>query len=286
MTQFETEIEAAFIASCRDEIEAPKPGNVHIYADGHGMTTKDFLRSAAVAAPALSRSSTSVGARILAAVEATFAEVGMNTNLGIILLCAPLAAAMELGGELQPAVQAILARLTRADAQSAFRAILRAAPAGLGEAARHDVHGAADATLLEAMREAAGRDKIAFQYASGFADVFATGMRALDDARLKDWPPPWPVVGVYLGFLAGFPDSHIARKHGLADATQVQSEALDMQNRFARQTDPAERLADLLIFDRRLKASGLNPGTSADLTVATVFADRLRRILIKRRNNG
>jgi triphosphoribosyl-dephospho-CoA synthase len=41
-----------------------------------------------------------------------------------------------------------------------------------------------------------------------------------------------------------------------------------------------------LIFDQNLKAAGLNPGTSADLTVATLFAERLTRILINRRNNG
>ena len=90
-------IAEAFIAACRDEIEAPKPGNVHVFADGHGMTVTDFLRSAEAAAPALSNPSLPVGARILAAVEATFAAAGMNTNLGIILLCAPLAAAAETG---------------------------------------------------------------------------------------------------------------------------------------------------------------------------------------------
>ena len=89
------EIATAFVAACRDEIEAPKPGNVHVFAEGHGMTVRDFLRSAEAAAPALCKPSTPVGARILTAVEATFAAVGMNTNLGIILLCAPLAAAAE-----------------------------------------------------------------------------------------------------------------------------------------------------------------------------------------------
>ena len=151
-------IAEAFIAACRDEIEAPKPGNVHVFADGHGMTVSDFLRSAEAAAPALSNPSLPVGARILAAVEATFAAAGMNTNLGIILLCAPLAAAAETGEDLHTALRKILAGLTLADADFAFRAILHASPAGLGTAARHDVRGNADVTLLEAMREAAGRD--------------------------------------------------------------------------------------------------------------------------------
>ena len=99
----------------------------------------------------------------------------MNTNLGIILLCAPLAAAAESGEDLHVALHNILAGLTIADAATAFQAILRASPAGLGTAQRHDVHRDADVTLLEAMQEAAGRDKIAFQYAFDFVDVFETG---------------------------------------------------------------------------------------------------------------
>lgn len=276
----------AFIAACRDEIEAPKPGNVHIFSEGHGMNADDFLRSAEAAAPGVSAVSTSVGVRILSAIEATWSAVGMNTNLGIVLCCAPLAAAADIGGTLQTAVQKTLAGLTEADAQRAFSAIRRASPAGLGEARRHDVRGPVVTTLLEAMREAADRDRIAFQYASGFHDVFETGSRALDEARMRGWPSPWPVVAVYLAFLAGFHDSHIHRKKGLDAALDVQDEAREVRRAFMEMSDPADALPDLLGFDERLKARGLNPGTSADLTVATLFADRLTPILIGRRNNG
>ncbi len=279
------DVAGAFIAACHDELEAPKPGNVHVFADGHGMTANDFLRSAEAAAPALSNSALAVGARILAAVEATFAAVGMNTNLGIVLLCAPLAAAAQRGGELRERVKQTVAGLTQEDAESAFKAILRAAPAGLGTALRHDVRAPAAVTLLEAMREAAGRDKVAFQYSSDFTDIFETGMGALASARGRGWPAPWPVAAVYLAFLAGFPDSHIARKNGPEAAARVQIEAQEARKRVMNTANPAETLQDLLRFDRRLKARGLNPGTSADLTVATVFADRLNRGLINRRNN-
>src|SRR5215468_5609908 len=85
----------AFIAACRDELEALKPGNVHVFAPGHRMTTAQFIKSAAAAAGPLCEPSTRVGARIRGAVEATLRAVGTNTNLGIILLCAPLAAAVE-----------------------------------------------------------------------------------------------------------------------------------------------------------------------------------------------
>jgi triphosphoribosyl-dephospho-CoA synthase len=42
---------------------------------------------------------------------------------------------------------------------------------------------------------------------------------------------------------------------------------------------PSQLLPDLLAWDSSLKAAGLNPGTSADLTVATLFVYRLRTIL-------
>jgi triphosphoribosyl-dephospho-CoA synthase len=279
------EIAEAFVAACRDEIEAPKPGNVHIFADGHGMTADDFLQSAEAAAPALCNPAGPVGLRIFAAVEATFAAVKKNTNLGIILLCAPLAAAAQRGGEFRESLKETLKGLTREDASYAFKAILRAGPAGLGTATRYDVRDRANVTLSEAMREAAGRDKIAYQYASDFADIFGAGIKSLSDARSK-WQAPWPATSAYLAFLASFPDSHIVRKNGPEAAILVQIEAVEVRKRFMNTANPEERLQDLLTFDRDLKNLGLNPGTSADLTVASVFAERLTRVLINRCNNG
>ena len=280
----------AFIAACRGELDAPKPGNVHVFADGHGMTVDHFLRSAEVAARPLCQHGAKVGARIFGAVEATSASVGQNTNLGIVLLCAPLAAAAEaadaFGGDLRQSLKATLADLTRADAEAAFAAIVLANPAGLGGAARHDVREGAETTLLEAMREAAARDRIAYQYASDYADVFGIGVKALETAADRGWLAPWPAVCVYLAYLAAFPDSHVARKHGAAAAEALQTAAAGVRDSFMSRGEAADTLADLLDFDRRLKADGLNPGTSADLTVATLFADHLTRILIQRGNNG
>ena len=153
----------------------------------------------------------------------------MNTNLGIVLLCAPLAAAMD-AGERSCALPCdkTLAGLTR----GGRRRRVPGHPSRLAGRARrrrrrHDVHAAAPtSTLLEAMREAADRDKIAFQYASDFADIFGTGTGVRSaDARQGGWPAPWPAVGVYLAFLSDFPDSHIARKHGAEAAARVQDEA-------------------------------------------------------------
>src|SRR5215472_13524039 len=96
------------------------------------------------------------GARILGAVEATLAAVGTNTNLGIILLCAPLALAAETGrAELRAALAEVLDELDLEDARLAFAAIDRAAPGGLGRVARNDVRAPATVTLRHAMAEAA-----------------------------------------------------------------------------------------------------------------------------------
>src|SRR5690242_14660894 len=90
-------LSAAYIAACELELRALKPGNVHDFAAGHGMTVDDFAASAEVSAGPLCRPGASVGERILGAIRATRERVGCNTNLGIVLLAAPLVAAAEHG---------------------------------------------------------------------------------------------------------------------------------------------------------------------------------------------
>lgn len=273
-------VAAAFIAACRDELEAPKPGNVHVFAPGHGMTAAHFAESAAAAAGPLSAPGARVGARIRGAVEATFRVVGTNTNLGIVLLCAPLAAAAEPGQRgLHDALVHVLDDLDVADADNAFAAIVRASPAGLGRAEKHDVFAPARVTLKQAMAEAAERDRVARQYATAFADVFDLGM-ALHDAAARRWPDPkWAALAVYLGFLSRFPDSHVIRKHGAAVASDLRLEASKRDALLWAAPDPADRVGELLAWDAALKAGGINPGTSADLTVATLFGRRLQSVL-------
>ncbi len=282
------DIATGFVAACEAELQAPKPGNVHVFADGHGMTAADFLVSAEAAAPFIAAPHSSVGARIEGAVEATWARVGQNTNLGIILLCAPLAqaAATAQSGDLNRETGRVLQALDLDDAAAAFRAIALARPAGLGEAPRHDVHAPAQTSLLEAMRAAAGRDRIAWQYANGFADIFDLGLETLAEARKRGADAPPATLRVYAAFLAAFPDSHIARKHGPAVAEAVRGEAARFETNLksAEAREAAFELA--LEFDRALKRRGLNPGTSADLTVAVLFADYLAAILARPRKNG
>jgi triphosphoribosyl-dephospho-CoA synthase len=274
MTPSADRVARAYVEACRAELAALKPGNVHVHSAGHGMTAADFEASARASAPAIADPALAVGARIFAAVERTRAVAAANTNLGILLLCAPLAqAALDAGGgDLRDRLRRVLAGLTVADAERAFAAIRLANPGGLGKSARHDVRRAPMVTLLEAMGEAAGRDRIAAQYAGGFADIFDFGLPRLAEGRRRWREPEWATVWLYLGFLARFPDSHIARKYGLPAAETVRTDAAPLERKFAAAADPAGLRPNLLAFDRDLKAQGLNPGTSADLTCATLFA--------------
>jgi triphosphoribosyl-dephospho-CoA synthase len=171
-------IARSFLDACLAELDALKPGNVHRVSDGHRMTVADFAASAEVAAPLIGRQGLAVGTRIRLAVEATRRAVGQNTNLGIILLAAPLAgAALDVkGGDLESRLHRILAALSVDDAREAYRAIRETKPGGLGQAPQHDVASEPRVSLLEAMRAAEARDRIAWNYTHDFADIFTLGL--------------------------------------------------------------------------------------------------------------
>ncbi|MEX3810061.1 triphosphoribosyl-dephospho-CoA synthase [Paraburkholderia sp. BR13439] len=281
---------AAFLAACRLDVITPKPGNVSTQSPGHGMNAAQFLASADASLDALFARGARVGQRILDAVTRTRAAVGCNTNLGIVLLIAPLAAALDETGEppltapaWRAAVGDVLSRLDVEDARLAYRAIALANPGGLGDAPEQSVHAAPTIGLRDAMRLASERDSIARQYANGFADLFDTGLTACFEASTPASGPA-PVdpgeiamLNVFLAFLAGWPDSHIVRKHGLALAQSVTLVAREQHARW-RQTRPAAHRSasdpQLDAWDAELKARAINPGTSADLAVATLFVAR------------
>lgn len=281
-SQTERAVAQAFVDACEAELAAPKPGNVHHFAPGHGMEAADFIKSAHAAAPHIAQHGASIGQRILGATQATWAAVNQNTNLGIVLLCAPLAqAALTAQGpdDLPADLTRVIGALDRNDAALAFRAIAMAQPAGLGEAPEHDVTAPARTTLLEAMRAAAHRDSVARQYATDFADIFGLGLETLRDARRAGASAARGTLAVYVAFLSVLPDSHIARKWGVAVAENVRLEAQDFRARLAAAATDDEAFALALGFDGALKRRAYNPGTSADLTVATLFADLLCDIL-------
>jgi triphosphoribosyl-dephospho-CoA synthase len=280
-----------FIEACELDVAVRKPGNVSRQSSGHGMQAALFDASARASAAPLFKAGARVGERIEAGVAATWAAVACNTNLGILLLCAPIARAFELQpaargpAALREAIEAVLADLDVDDAAAAFAAIARANPAGLGTAPAQDVRSAPSITLRDAMALAAEHDSIARQYRDGYAELFELGVASAAGGPPEDGIGPdglaLPAAAaivqrIYLAFLASLPDSHIVRKHGAPLAHSVMRSAQPWRKRaFAGEmldADPA-----FAAWDLELKAAGLNPGTSADLTVASLFAAALAR---------
>ncbi len=101
---------------------------------------------------------------MLDAIRATRRVVATNTNLGIVLLLAPLAA-VPRDNRCAQGIPAVLDALTVEDARDVFAAIRLASPGGLGQAAEQDVADEPSLPLRQIMALAADRDLVARQYA-------------------------------------------------------------------------------------------------------------------------
>ncbi len=292
------EIESAFLSACAAELKALKPGNVHVFAAGHDMDISHFEKSAKAAAPIIANSDLAVGARIKQAVAASMKAAGCNTNLGIILLSVPLAAAIEsldTSTDLQASLTQVLINLDQHDADGVFAAIRLANPGGLGRAEKGDVHTSdGQIGIHDAMQLSADVDRIANAYVSNFEDIFSHHLPTLmgaqahgDQLLLSDRPQGAPghplkwdnrvVTTLYMQMLQDFPDSHIVRKFGSQVARSIQDRARALKSTWAPLKGGVKAHQKLLDFDLELKKDGLNPGTSADFVVATLFTSHLCR---------
>jgi triphosphoribosyl-dephospho-CoA synthase len=264
--------------ACLLEVAAAKPGNITPAHDFSDTTYTDMVRSALALGPAFTRRRArgrGVGQLIADGVDATSRVAATNTNLGIVLMFAPLvrAAATRLADEtLRDATERTLGQLDGDDGAAAFSAIARARPGGLGEAPEHDVGAPAKVSLREAMAAAAHRDSIASEYASGYAIVFDTALPALSEELRAGAPTLEAIVSLHVRLLAARPDTLIERKAGAAAAQRVSAAAREV-------LDGTRLLAD---FDASLRAPDhrLNPGTTADLVAATLLAALLSGVTL------
>ncbi|BBL72279.1 triphosphoribosyl-dephospho-CoA synthase [Methylogaea oryzae] len=269
-------VQQAYLEACELELQAFKPGNVSVYSEGHGMTVEHFRRSAAASAAPLADPSLSLGEKIREATRATWAVVDCNTNLGILLLCAPLIQAVQQprGADLRQSLSVVLQNTTREDAEAVYEAIRLASPGGLGEAPQQDVRDAPQVTLLEAMALAAQRDRIAYQYVNGYPDIFDFAIPRYHTSRRPGKDEAWLAVDIFAGLLRRIPDSHIERKYGDRYSRMVAERMALVEESLSK--DGPDRCLELLReVDAEFKAVGVNPGTTADLTVAGLLAVRL-----------
>jgi triphosphoribosyl-dephospho-CoA synthase len=271
------DIAALVQLACLLEASAPKPGNVSPGRHFADLTYEDFLTSAvAIGQPFARINDQSVGATIRQAIDATACLTKTNTNLGMVLLLAPLAkAAATVVGDLRDELRRVLDRTTIDDARDVYAAIRRAAPGGLGTAASQDVADEPAVTRLEAMRLAADRAGVAREYATGFVVTFECGAPALQRARRDGLSWSDAIVETYLHLLAHSIDTHIVRRTGMAAAERVSAlarETLALGGVRSAEGRQAVEAMDGSIRDAR---NSNNPGTTADLTAASIFTTLL-----------
>ena len=277
--------QAAQIA-CLLEASAPKPGNVNRLHDFSDLHFEDLLLSAVAIGPAMeSAYKYSVGQIIFRAIQDTQLLVNTNTNLGIVLLLAPLVKACSFGpggyrilkpdtdnfANTREKLTAILVGLTVEDARLAYAAIRSVHAGGLGKVTQADISEEPSITLLKAMALVQENDSVASEYVSRYAITFEIGVPALKEALGAGNNLSSAIVQTFLVILSRVPDTLIARKIGKERAIQVSQWAKDVLEKGG--TLAPEGWKAIAELDRELRDANhtCNPGTTADLTTATVF---------------
>jgi triphosphoribosyl-dephospho-CoA synthase len=253
------------------EATAPKPGNVHPEASFEDLTYEDFVRSAFAAAPAFQNAvERGVGATVLDAIQRTRDAVGRNTNLGIALVLAPLAA-VPVDTPLKQGIGSVLTNLEVRDSEQVYEAIRLANPGGLGRVEIQDVAESPSVTLLEAMKMAADRDGIAAQYASDFSTIFEGASRL---TRFEPFQERWgeALVDLHVWLMAEFPDTLIARKCGPEVAAEAARYASSVMSAGGPQSAIGRSRMRYLDTWLRVNGNQRNPGTTADLVAGCLFA--------------
>ncbi len=266
---------------CKLDVQALKPGNTGFHSGTDKLKVEDFLRSAEVSAGPLTEPGLGLGERIWKSIQATHQAVGTNTNLGIILLIAPLVQAMIKKGDehsLEDSLAEILQKSTVEDASKAYQAIRLAKPGGMGSKNNQDISEEPTVSLLKTMEIAASWDRIADQYSNNFHDIFYFGAPRYT-ALLKQWQDEcWAATGLFLGYLVRFPDSLVARKFDVLKAREISDMITPLEKEFCRSSSPDRYEAQLMEIDNHLRRDQTNPGTTADLTLASIFVVGLRQL--------
>lgn len=269
-----TDKSEAIRLACVWEAAAPKVGNVHPDAAFEDCDYQDFCRAAAAVAPSLADvderfpDRTGLGRRVREAIEATRLVTSANVNLGIVLLIAPLATAVDRGD-----VARVLMGLTVEDGAEIYRAISMAKPGGIRDQTvdperdvTRPVAGPID--LLAAMRSAKDRDRIALQYAENFDDFFECVVPVVARELTAGSDIGQAILRAQLRLLAEEPDSLIRRKCGPQVAEEVRRRA-----KACWDGGGELKLVAVGLLDRWLRADGnrRNPGTTADLIAAAIY---------------
>jgi len=283
----------AQIASVLEVSGYPKPGNVHRNRDFPDMIFEDFLISGIVIGDTMKKAAKKgnkyynkdsldkigLGKLIKEAVVETDKWIANNTNLGIIMLLTPLAAAAGMSSnvdDLRNNVDNIMKNTTSYDAVNLYTAINIADAGGMGEREDLDV-GSNNAknelidkniNMFDVLDLSSQWDMLAYELTRTMPITFDIGYPTYKDVKISNGLNN-ATVQTFLTILSIYSDTLISRKYGLEVAEKVSEDADRIVAEGGILTDKGKDL--LYKFEVDLIEKNLNPGTTADLTASSVM---------------
>ncbi|MGZ7069686.1 MAG: triphosphoribosyl-dephospho-CoA synthase [Methanobacterium sp.] len=283
----------AQIASVLEVSGHPKPGNVHRTQDFDDMIYEDFLISGIVIGDLMKKAAERgkkykddfslhkirLGEIIKEAVLETDKWIGNNTNLGIIILLAPLSAAAGMSSdihELRRNTERIMKATTSKDAVNLYDAINAADAGGMGEQEELDVADTEargkiikeDISMFKVLEMSAKWDLLSKELTTGMPITFETGFPTFKEIKAT-YGLNKATVQTFLTILAQYPDTLISRKYGIDTARIISADADSILQNGGILNSQGELL--IRQFDTQLLKNKFNPGTTADITAASIM---------------
>ena len=267
------DLKSAYLFSCKKDIELIKPGNVNLLSSHKDTKAQDYLDSAILSSKELFNQNYSLGKRILESVNVTRSQVNVNTNLGIILLCAPVIQSyIDFNNlDLREGIKKTLSTTSIKDTHDLCAAINISSPGGLGDSDMYDTGSYPNASIKQIMDYSQEYDRISYQYSHNFSDIFDFIIPKLEFLNQRHESLDITLSLLFIEILAKIPDSHISRKFGDKIAKKTSNNAHDLLKILDREHDPDYLAKALNNLDYEYKKKGINPGTTADLLVASLM---------------
>ncbi len=282
---------------------SPKPGNVHRYADFSDTRFEHFLAAGIVIAQEMENAALrgiEIGLKNARIEEAGTGEIiknavtrvrewhrGGNTSLGTIILLTPLSVAAGMTHaqnsfsipKLRKNLREVLERNTPEDTVQLYKAISIANPGGLGEVSKLDVSDtsstekimADEVTLRQVFEISADRDSVSKEWTNTFTISFETGFPEFESTYKKTKDTNYATIHTFLRILSEVPDTLIARKRGEEEAVRIAKRAQEVLEKGGCLTEEGSIELRKLDSELRDPDNQLNPGTSADLTAASIL---------------
>ena len=274
------DLKSAYLFSCKKDIELIKPGNVNLLSSHKDTKAQDYLDSAILSSKELFNQNYSLGKRILESVNVTRSQVNVNTNLGIILLCAPVIQSyIDFNNlDLREGIKKTLSTTSIKDTHDLCAAINISSPGGLGDSDMYDTASYPNASIKQIMDYSQEYDRISYQYSHNFSDIFDFIIPKLEFLNQRYESLDISLSLLFIEILAKIPDSHISRRFGDKIAKKTSNNAHDLLKILDREHDPDYLAKALNNLDYEYKKKGINPGTTADLLVASLMIFNIFRV--------